>query len=92
MAQNGVFGTNIEMHALSWLTGRPIQVFSDQENIPDLTVSTDSCVPGTDPILLTHQWNNHFNCAQPIGESLKIGIGVCIFFSFFKIISHLLLY
>ena len=78
VSRNGVFGTNIELHALSWLLARPIIVYSDQEHVPDLTITTETCDSQTDPIRLTHQWNNHFNVAVTIGKRLDVGIGVCL--------------
>ena len=80
ISQNGVFGTQIEMHALSWMLDRPICVFSDQEAIPDVTTdANEHSTSRRHPIYITHQWNNHFNVASPIDGTPNIGIGVCFF-------------
>lgn len=76
ISKNGVFGTNIEMHALSWLISRPIIVYSDQPHIPVLTIKAECCLETSEPILLTHQWNNHFNVVKKINEDVVVGIAV----------------
>ncbi|KAH7815249.1 putative OTU domain-containing protein 5 [Monocercomonoides exilis] len=74
-SQNGEFGSNIEIHALSWLLDRPITVYSDQPHVPVVTIVGESPSPDTPPIILAHRWNSHFDLLFEKRKPHPIGIG-----------------
>ncbi|KAK2956215.1 hypothetical protein BLNAU_8779 [Blattamonas nauphoetae] len=72
---NGRFGTNIEIHAMSWLIDRPIRVLSDDPAVAPLVIRADPTSTTQTECLITHQFQSHFNAAKRLGAPIQNGIG-----------------
>ena len=82
MAQNGVWGDNLEIQAFSELYGRSIAIYA-YNDVPMKTFSNESSVANSDddhghgdddeeeestPILLSYHCNSHYNSIVPIAS------------------------